>query len=49
MIRALLHLDELPALDASDALALAVTHLRLGPALEKAAQSSSSHPPCWRP
>jgi len=44
MIRALLRLDQLPALDASDALALAVTHLRLGPALEKAAASSKLTP-----
>jgi crossover junction endodeoxyribonuclease RuvC len=44
MIRALLRLDHLPALDASDALALAVTHLRLGPALETAARSSKLTP-----
>ncbi len=31
MVRALLALDELPKTDAADALALAVTHLRLGP------------------
>lgn len=31
MVRAVLALDELPRTDAADALALAVTHLRLGP------------------
>jgi crossover junction endodeoxyribonuclease RuvC len=34
MIRALLALGELPGPDESDALALAVTHLRIGPLLE---------------
>ncbi len=37
MVRALLCLDELPRTDAADALALAVTHLRLGPMAEKLA------------
>ena len=40
MIRALLGLGELPAFDAADALALAVTHLRLGSVLAAAARSS---------
>lgn len=35
MIRAVLGLDALPPSDAADALALAVTHLRLGPLLER--------------
>jgi crossover junction endodeoxyribonuclease RuvC len=37
MVRAVLALDELPRPDAADALALAVTHLRLGPMAEKLA------------
>lgn len=37
MVRALLALDDLPRPDAADALALAVTHLRLGPMAEKLA------------
>jgi crossover junction endodeoxyribonuclease RuvC len=35
MIRAVLSLNELPRPDAADALALAVTHLRLGPLIER--------------
>lgn len=31
MVKAMLALDQLPAADASDALAIAITHLRLGP------------------
>ncbi len=37
MVRALLSLDEVPPSDAADALALALTHLRLGPAAEAVA------------
>ena len=40
MIRGLLSLSELPPEDASDALALAVTHLRLGPIEERLRQKS---------
>jgi crossover junction endodeoxyribonuclease RuvC len=40
MIRALLRLEQLPAFDAADALALAVTHLRLGSVAEAARRSS---------
>jgi hypothetical protein len=35
MVRAALNLDSLPRADASDALALAITHLRVAPALAK--------------
>jgi crossover junction endodeoxyribonuclease RuvC len=35
MVRAVLALDEVPPSDAADALALAVTHLRLGPLLDR--------------
>jgi crossover junction endodeoxyribonuclease RuvC len=35
MVRALLRLADVPPADAADALALAVTHLRLGPLLER--------------
>ncbi len=41
MIRAVLALDELPRSDAADALALAITHLRLGPVAEKLAAKRS--------
>jgi crossover junction endodeoxyribonuclease RuvC len=41
MVRAMLGLREVPASDAADALALAVTHLRIGPLLS----SLSSKPP----
>lgn len=44
MIRALLALDELPRPDAADALALAITHLRLGPMAEKLASRQSPRP-----
>jgi crossover junction endodeoxyribonuclease RuvC len=40
MIRALLRLDQLPAFDAADALALAVTHLRIGSIAEAAGRSA---------
>ncbi|MEZ4220446.1 MAG: crossover junction endodeoxyribonuclease RuvC [Polyangiaceae bacterium] len=42
MIRTLFALDELPPLDASDALALAVTHLRLGPIEDRLRDNSLS-------
>lgn len=48
MVRAVLGLDELPPADASDALALAITQLRLSPAtkaLGAARSSRSSLPP----
>jgi crossover junction endodeoxyribonuclease RuvC len=35
MVRALLALDAVPAFDAADALALAITHLRIGPVAER--------------
>ncbi len=35
MIRAMLTLDQVPQADAADALAIAVTHLRLGPVLSR--------------
>jgi crossover junction endodeoxyribonuclease RuvC len=40
MIRALLRLDQLPAFDAADALALAVTHLRFGSIAAAAGRSA---------
>jgi crossover junction endodeoxyribonuclease RuvC len=39
MVRALLRLEQAPAFDAADALALAVTHLRLGSVLAAASRS----------
>ena len=45
MVRAVLSLDELPALDASDALALAITHLRIGDMAERLAAPSRVLPP----
>lgn len=42
MVRALLALDELPPADASDALALAITQLRLSPTTEKLGAARSS-------
>lgn len=41
MVRAILNLEELPAADASDALALAITQLRLGPRTQTLGASSS--------
>ena len=35
MVRAMLALDAVPAFDAADALALAITHLRIGPVAER--------------
>jgi crossover junction endodeoxyribonuclease RuvC len=40
MVRALLGLSELPPADAADALALAITHLRLGPVAERLGKRS---------
>jgi crossover junction endodeoxyribonuclease RuvC len=45
MVRAVLSLDEIPELDASDALALAITHLRIGDMAARLAVSSRSLPP----
>jgi crossover junction endodeoxyribonuclease RuvC len=42
VIKAMLALEELPGADATDALALAVTHLRIGPLVEALAQRPQS-------
>ena len=42
MVRAMLGLSELPPADAADALALAITHLRLGPVAERLGERSLS-------
>jgi crossover junction endodeoxyribonuclease RuvC len=45
MVRAVLSLEEIPKLDASDALALAITHLRIGDMAARLAAPSRSLPP----
>lgn len=44
MVRAVLRLDELPASDAADALALAVTHLRVGALIEAVSAVRGNEP-----
>lgn len=44
MVRAVLSLAEVPAADAADALALALTHLRFGPLLESLAGRAPARP-----
>jgi crossover junction endodeoxyribonuclease RuvC len=45
MVRAMLSLSELPRLDASDALALAITHLRIGTMAERLTAPRRQLPP----
>jgi crossover junction endodeoxyribonuclease RuvC len=45
MVRAVLSLDELPPLDAADALALAITHLRIGAVAQRLTVTPRSLPP----
>jgi crossover junction endodeoxyribonuclease RuvC len=45
MVRAVLSLDEVPPLDAADALALAITHLRIGAMAQRLTTPSRSLPP----
>jgi len=49
MVRAVLSLDQVPPSDAADALALAVTHLRLGPLLERLGERTLPAAPKRRP
>jgi crossover junction endodeoxyribonuclease RuvC len=44
MVRAILNLDELPASDAADALALAITHLRVGGLMEAVEAARGPNP-----
>jgi crossover junction endodeoxyribonuclease RuvC len=45
MVKALLGLSSLPPLDAADALAVSITHLRIGPVAERLSASARSLPP----